>query len=117
MFDNLTDFFVSAMDAGIDVDVPQPRPENLITIGEPNDPIVTVGFDGTVTIYKHGGEAQAADLFWRAVELRGKSLVSRIVELEEDLAMRHRFMDFGQPLSSSERAAAKRSGIITEELL
>jgi hypothetical protein len=122
MFNNLTEFYVAAIDADLIVEKPLPtltqtKPVSLITIGPLDDPLVTIDFDGTVTIHRHGADVDAANLFWGALEIRGKSLIKRVAELEEDLAKRHRFMDLGQPLTDEERVAAKKSGIITKELL
>lgn len=53
--------------------------------GEANEPLVTIGPDGTVTIHKLGSAPEAARVFWDAIHVHGVSLFNRITELEADL--------------------------------
>ena len=43
---------------------------------------MSIALDGTVTIYQPGGDKTAAELFYRTLEIQGKTLFARITELE-----------------------------------
>jgi len=43
----------------------------LLYIQSGDEPVVTVDYDGKVTIYKDGGSPEAAKIFWEAVAKMG----------------------------------------------
>ncbi len=54
--------------------------------GRAAKPIVSIKADGTVVVHKLGGEKEAAEIFYRELQIRGKTLFARIAELEAEVA-------------------------------
>jgi ArsR family metal-binding transcriptional regulator len=42
-------------------------PTYLLSIYNQEGPIVTIDYDGTVTMHQHGKEKEAAEIFWEAM--------------------------------------------------
>jgi hypothetical protein len=64
----------------------QPQPGNiLLRISDERQlPLVTVYGNGDTTIHRPGAITQAAEAFWRAVQVHGQSLYARIRRLETE---------------------------------
>ncbi len=64
----------------------EPGPEYTLNFTDNNtDPILTIDYEGTVTIHKEGGDKEAAKLFYDAFKFEGKTLREKIKELEKEI--------------------------------
>jgi hypothetical protein len=54
----------------------------MVIAREDGERLVTIKLDGTVVIHHAGADLEAAKAFWNAVQVEGKTLLDRIVELE-----------------------------------
>ncbi len=61
------------------------KPEYTLKFTDNNtEPILTIDYEGTVTIHKEGGYKEAAKLFYDAIKFEGKTLREKIKDLEEE---------------------------------
>ena len=64
-----------------------PEPEYTLRIGgSGGKPLVSIKPDGTVIVHEPGADREAAKAFYEALQIRGRSLVARIAQLETELA-------------------------------
>jgi hypothetical protein len=62
--------------------------EDLLTIhGTASEPLVTVKPDGTVEIHKHGADKEAAEVFWRSLQIYGQTIIQQRDALAAELAI------------------------------
>lgn len=65
---------------------PDPDAALLRICGPDNEPVVSIAQDGTVTVYKEGGDKLAAKIFWDSLQVYGQTQEQRIkaAEVERD---------------------------------
>jgi len=89
--------------------ITQPLPEYLVYIASADSkPLVTIKPDGTVVIHHPGADVEAAERFYRSLEIRGTTLFQEIERLRAENARLRRALQEAastlQDLSASCRA-------------
>jgi len=61
------------------------EPNNICTFfNDDAKPIAVIKLDGTVELLEEGADKKAAKVFWNEIQVQGKSLITRITELEQE---------------------------------
>jgi hypothetical protein len=81
----MSDLIIESGQTGLTLTMVKPE-FILVIVDDKQEQLVAIKYDGTVIIKKHGGEEQAAKLFWDAVQRHGlKTANDRIAKLEAAL--------------------------------
>ena len=59
---------------------------SLLLISNPEERLVSIAVDGTVTYYKEGAAPEAARIFYESLQIEGRTLHRQIAELKRELA-------------------------------
>lgn len=68
------------------IDLSESNPESFLLLiqGKDDKPLVTINYDGTVKVYHKGADKEAAETFYKSLELEGIGVFAKIKALEEE---------------------------------